>query len=72
MGVQVGQVELRCNTPDYDLDGDIDPLDFAVFAGDFGVYVGRSDFNWTGPGPLQAINPLDFALFAAHFGHGRR
>ena len=55
---------LWCNTFDYDLNGVVNPVDFASFAGDFGGANERSDFDWSG-----AVNPVDFATFAAHFGH---
>ncbi|MCK4511438.1 hypothetical protein KAW64_06860 [bacterium] len=56
---------LWCNTYDYDDDGDVDPVDFASFATDFGgAYDERSDFDWDGD-----IDPVDFASFAGHFGH---
>jgi hypothetical protein len=56
---------LWCNTYDYDDDGDVDPVDFATFAGDFaGGTAQRSDFDWDGD-----VDPVDFAGFAGHFGH---
>lgn len=56
---------LQCNTYDYDLDGDVDPVDFGTFAGDFGAVAPRSDFDWSGGN----IDPIDFGSFAGHFGH---
>ena len=55
---------LWCNTFDYDDNGTVNPLDFVVFAGDFGGTNERSDFDWNG-----LVNPLDFVVFAGHFGH---
>jgi len=56
---------LWCNTFDYDLDSDVDPVDFATFAGDFAIGTPqRSDFDWDGD-----VDPVDFASFAGHFGH---
>jgi hypothetical protein len=55
---------LWCNTFDYDNDGDVDPVDFGTFAGDFSVYNERSDFDWNG-----TVDPVDFGTFAGHFGH---
>jgi hypothetical protein len=56
---------LSCITYDYDLDGDVDPVDFGTFAGDFGAVAPRSDFDWSGGN----IDPIDFGSFAGHFGH---
>mgnify|MGYP003571963523 CR=1 FL=1 len=56
---------LWCNTYDYDDDGDVDPIDFGTFAGDFaGGVAQRSDFDWDGD-----VDPIDFGSFAGHFGH---
>jgi len=55
---------LWCNTYDYDNDGDVDPIDFGQFAGDFGGTSERSDFDWDGD-----VDPIDFGKFAGHFGH---
>lgn len=56
---------LWCNTYDYDDDGDVDPVDFGTFAGDFsGGTAQRSDFDWDGD-----VDPVDFGSFAGHFGH---
>ena len=56
---------LWCNTYDYDDDGDVDPVDFGTFAGDFaGGVAQRSDFDWDGD-----VDPVDFGSFAGHFGH---
>ena len=55
---------LWCNTYDYDDDGDVDPIDFGQFAGDFGGASERSDFDWDGD-----VDPIDFGKFAGHFGH---
>jgi hypothetical protein len=56
---------LWCNTYDYDDDGDVDPVDFGTFAGDFaGGVAERSDFDWDGD-----VDPVDFGGFAGHFGH---
>ena len=56
---------LWCNTYDYDDDGDVDPIDFGTFAGDFaGGTAQRSDFDWDGD-----VDPIDFGSFAGHFGH---
>ena len=56
---------LWCNTYDYDDDGDVDPVDFGTFAGDFaGGVAERSDFDWDGD-----VDPVDFGSFAGHFGH---
>ena len=55
---------LWCNTYDYDDDGDVDPIDFGQFAGDFGGTSERSDFDWDGD-----VDPIDFGKFAGHFGH---
>ena len=56
---------LWCNTYDYDDDGDVDPVDFGTFAGDFaGGTAERSDFDWDGD-----VDPVDFGSFAGHFGH---
>jgi hypothetical protein len=60
-------VSLTCNTVDYNLSGDVNPVDFGFFAADFGSDQQRSDFNWGGGTP--AVNPVDFGFFAAHFGH---
>ncbi len=63
-------VSLTCNTVDYTLSGDVNPVDFGKFAVDFGTDVGvdpyreRSDFDWSG----GIIGPVDFGKFAAHFG----
>jgi hypothetical protein len=54
---------LPCNTFDYDNDGDIDPVDFSVFASDFTTVTLRSDFDWSG----GTVNPIDFSIFAAHW-----
>jgi hypothetical protein len=58
-------VSLTCNTVDYNLSGDVTPVDFGFFAGDFGQDQERSDFDWSGGN----VNPVDFGFFAAHFGH---
>ncbi len=72
IGVQIytvvldGTVFLTCNTVDYDVMGDVDPIDFGKFAADYPVaipYEERSDFNWD-----NAVDPLDFGRFAAHYG----
>ena len=56
---------LWCNTYDYDDNGQVNPIDFVAFAGDFaGPYDERSDFDWNG-----SVNPIDFVSFAGHFGH---
>ena len=56
---------LWCNTYDYDDDGDVDPVDFGTFAGDFaGGTAQKSDFDWDGD-----VDPVDFGSFAGHFGH---
>jgi len=55
---------LWCNTYDYDDDGDVDPVDFVGFAGDFGTTNEESDFTWDG-----VVDPVDFVSFASHFGH---
>ena len=55
---------LWCNTFDYDDDGDVDPIDFGQFAGDFTTTMERSDFDWDGD-----VDPIDFGSFAAHFTH---
>ena len=56
---------LTCNTYDYDNDGDVDPVDFGTFAGDFaGGVAQKSDFDWDGD-----VDPVDFGSFAGHFGH---
>jgi hypothetical protein len=62
--VVVGTELLWCNTYDYDLDNMVTPIDFSVFASDFGSTNERSDFDWDGD-----VTPIDFSLFAAHFGH---
>ena len=59
-----GSIDVTCNTYDYDLDGDVDPVDFGTFATDFGTAAGRSDFDWNG-----TVGPIDFGSFASHFGH---
>jgi hypothetical protein len=58
------------NTFDYDLNGEVNPVDFVEFAADFGPgnYDERSDFDWT-PGTPPEINPIDFVEFAAHWTH---
>jgi hypothetical protein len=58
-------VDVTCNTFDYDLDGDVDPVDFGTFAADFGTVAPRSDFDWSGGN----VDPIDFGSFAGHFGH---
>ncbi len=58
-------VSLTCNTVDYNLSGDVTPVDFGFFAADFGADHERSDFDWSGGN----VNPTDFGFFAAHFGH---
>jgi len=59
------QGTLWCNTYDYDDDGDVDPVDFGTFAGDFaGGTAEKSDFDWDGD-----VDPVDFGSFAGHFGH---
>ena len=57
---------LWCNTVDYDDNGMVNPVDFAMFASNFGpgLYHERSDFDWDGD-----VDPVDFALFAGHFNH---
>jgi hypothetical protein len=55
---------LWCNTFDYDDDGDVDPVDFGSFAGQFGGTNENSDFDWDGD-----VDPVDFGTFAGHFGH---
>jgi hypothetical protein len=55
---------LWCNTFDYDNDGDVDPVDFSSFAGNFGGSNQNSDFDWDGD-----VDPVDFSTFAGHFGH---
>jgi hypothetical protein len=56
---------LWANTYDYDDDGDVDPVDFGAFAGDFaGGTAQKSDFDWDGD-----VDPVDFGSFAGHFGH---
>ena len=55
---------LWCNTFDYDDDGDVDPVDFGAFAGNFGGTNQNSDFDWDGD-----VDPVDFGTFAGHFGH---
>ena len=63
--VVTGTGTLWCNTYDYDDDGDVDPVDFGTFAGDFGgTYDEKSDFDWDGD-----VDPVDFGSFAGHFGH---
>jgi hypothetical protein len=63
--VLTGHGTLWCNTFDYDDDGDVDPVDFGTFAGDFaGGVAQRSDFDWDGD-----VDPVDFGAFAGHFGH---
>jgi hypothetical protein len=54
---------LTCNTFDYNMNGVVDPIDFGIFAGDYGTTAEVSDFHWDG-----VVNPLDFGTFAAHWG----
>jgi hypothetical protein len=58
-------VLLDCNTYNYDLAATVGPIDFSVFAGDFGTVAPKSDFDWSG----GLVSPIDFGLFAAHWGH---
>jgi hypothetical protein len=58
-------VHLTCNSPNYDGIGTVGPIDFAHFAGDFGMIAERSDFTWSGGG----VDPIDFSKFASHWGH---
>ncbi|MBC8450791.1 hypothetical protein H8D73_01105, partial [bacterium] len=67
----VGDVDLSdtlsvaAKSPDYDRDGDVDPLDFGTFGKDYEDGVGwRSDFNHDG-----VVDPLDFRVFGAHYTH---
>jgi len=69
MGYQLTQhLYITCRTFDYNLDGTVDPVDFAIFAIHFGSdgtgAVACSDFNEDGE-----VHLFDFGMFAAHFGH---
>jgi hypothetical protein len=57
---------LYANSFDEDCDGDVDPVDFSLFAGDFppNAYDPCSDFDYN-----DEITPVDFSLFSGHFGH---
>lgn len=66
MGVWLASaVNLSCNTVDYDLNGQVNPIDFVTFSSDFLTPNLRSDLDWSG----GTVNPLDFSKFARHFGH---
>ncbi|MFH1865006.1 MAG: FlgD immunoglobulin-like domain containing protein [Candidatus Eisenbacteria bacterium] len=63
---QFRSTRITFKSPDYDADGDVDPVDLVKMASDLQAGTGwRSDFDWDGD-----VDPIDFSKFAAHFAHG--
>ncbi|MFH1864816.1 MAG: FlgD immunoglobulin-like domain containing protein, partial [Candidatus Eisenbacteria bacterium] len=61
---QFRSTRITFKSPDYDADGDVDPVDLGGFVSDFGQGTWRSDFDWDGD-----VDPVDLGLFSAHYGH---
>jgi hypothetical protein len=64
-GVDINDYDiLPCKSYDYEPNGDVNLVDFAQFAADYGSNEYRSDFDWDGD-----VDLVDFAMFAQHYLH---